>query len=97
MVAVQRVEDADIVPFGGGRAHKSSAVAVGLQLLCEALAGPDRAAVMLIAWPGRWSAVVSGVAVDQRPAADPEQCGGVGGGNAELDPRIGYQKPSSIS
>jgi LDH2 family malate/lactate/ureidoglycolate dehydrogenase len=44
-------EAADIVPFGGDQAHKSFALAVGLQLFCETLAGPDRAAVMLIARP----------------------------------------------
>jgi hypothetical protein len=43
--------DADIAAFGGRQAHKSFALAVGLQLFCEALAGPDRAAVMLIARP----------------------------------------------
>lgn len=44
-------EAADIIPFGGDQAHKSFALAVGLQLFCEALAGPDRGAVMLIARP----------------------------------------------
>jgi (2R)-3-sulfolactate dehydrogenase (NADP+) len=43
--------DADIIPYGGDHAYKSFAVAVGLQLFCEALAGPDRAAVMLLARP----------------------------------------------
>jgi hypothetical protein len=46
-------EEVDIIPFGGDRAHKSFALAVGLQMFCEALAGPDRATVMLIARPDR--------------------------------------------
>jgi LDH2 family malate/lactate/ureidoglycolate dehydrogenase len=44
-------KEPDIVPFGGDQAHKSFALAVGLQLFCEALAGPEQAAVMLIARP----------------------------------------------
>ena len=41
----------DVVPFGGEQAHKAFALAVGLQLLVDALAGPGHGAVMLVARP----------------------------------------------
>jgi LDH2 family malate/lactate/ureidoglycolate dehydrogenase len=41
----------DLVPFGGDRAHKAFALAVGLQLLVDALAGPEHGAVLLVARP----------------------------------------------
>jgi LDH2 family malate/lactate/ureidoglycolate dehydrogenase len=41
----------DLVPFGGGQAHKAFALAVGLQLLVDALAGDDLGAVLLVARP----------------------------------------------
>jgi (2R)-3-sulfolactate dehydrogenase (NADP+) len=43
-------EDA-LVPFGGEQAHKAFALAVGLQLLVDALAGDGYGAVMLVARP----------------------------------------------
>jgi LDH2 family malate/lactate/ureidoglycolate dehydrogenase len=44
-------DDADLVPFGGQSAHKAFALAVGLQLLVDALAGEEDGAVMLVARP----------------------------------------------
>jgi LDH2 family malate/lactate/ureidoglycolate dehydrogenase len=41
----------DLVPFGGPSAHKAFALAVGLELLVGALAGPDHGAVLLVARP----------------------------------------------
>jgi LDH2 family malate/lactate/ureidoglycolate dehydrogenase len=41
----------DLVPFGGEQAHKAFALALGLQLLVEALAGPGYGAVLLAARP----------------------------------------------
>jgi (2R)-3-sulfolactate dehydrogenase (NADP+) len=47
--------DADeLVPFGGGQAHKAFALAVGLQLLVDALvAEPGHGAVLVVAAPER--------------------------------------------
>lgn len=41
----------DVVPFGGEQAHKAFALAVGLQLLVDSLAGERHGAVMLVARP----------------------------------------------
>jgi L-2-hydroxycarboxylate dehydrogenase (NAD+) len=41
----------ELVPFGGEQAHKAFALALGLQLLVDALAGPEHGAVMLVALP----------------------------------------------
>jgi LDH2 family malate/lactate/ureidoglycolate dehydrogenase len=41
----------ELVPFGGDRAHKAFALAVGLQLLVDSLAGPEHGAVLLVARP----------------------------------------------
>ena len=41
----------ELVPFGGEQAHKAFALAVGLQLLVDALAGPDHGAVLVVARP----------------------------------------------
>jgi len=41
----------ELVPFGGEQAHKAFALAVGLQLLVEALAGDAYGAVLLVARP----------------------------------------------
>ena len=41
----------DLVPFGGEQAHKAFALAVGLHMLVEALAGEDHGAVLLVAHP----------------------------------------------
>lgn len=41
----------ELVPFGGEDAHKAFALAVGLQLLVDALAGDGHGAVLLVARP----------------------------------------------
>jgi LDH2 family malate/lactate/ureidoglycolate dehydrogenase len=41
----------ELVPFGGDQAHKAFALAVGLQLLVDALAGEAHGAVLLVARP----------------------------------------------
>lgn len=41
----------ELVPFGGDRAHKAFALALGLQLLVDALAGEGYGAVLLVARP----------------------------------------------
>lgn len=41
----------ELVPFGGDRAHKAFALALGLHLLVDALAGEGYGAVMLVARP----------------------------------------------
>src|SRR5919201_1435091 len=41
----------ELVPFGGEQAHKAFALALGLQLLVDALAGPEHGAVLLVARP----------------------------------------------
>lgn len=47
-VLVGRAEESDVVPFGGEQAHKSFALAVGLQMLVEALAGSDAHGAFLV-------------------------------------------------
>lgn len=42
---------ADLVPFGGDSAHKAFALAVGLQLVVESLAGAEHGAVLVVARP----------------------------------------------
>jgi LDH2 family malate/lactate/ureidoglycolate dehydrogenase len=44
-------DDSELVPFGGEQAHKAFALAVGLQLAVDALAGPEHGAVLLVARP----------------------------------------------
>ena len=41
----------ELVPFGGDRAYKAFALAVGLEMLVSALAGEEHAAVLLVARP----------------------------------------------
>jgi LDH2 family malate/lactate/ureidoglycolate dehydrogenase len=41
----------DLVPFGGDRAHKAFALAVGVQMLVGALAGEEPGAVLIVARP----------------------------------------------
>jgi hypothetical protein len=41
----------DLVPFGGDQAHKAFALALGLHMLVESLAGEDYGAVVLVAQP----------------------------------------------
>jgi (2R)-3-sulfolactate dehydrogenase (NADP+) len=43
--------EAELVPFGGEQAHKAFALALGLQLLVDALAGEGYGAVLLVARP----------------------------------------------
>jgi LDH2 family malate/lactate/ureidoglycolate dehydrogenase len=43
--------DEDLVPFGGEHAHKAFALALGLQLLVDALVGEGYGAVLLVARP----------------------------------------------
>jgi LDH2 family malate/lactate/ureidoglycolate dehydrogenase len=50
-VIAGRATEEDLVPFGGEQAHKAFALAVGLQLLVDALAGEGYGAVMLVARP----------------------------------------------
>ena len=41
----------ELVPFGGEHAHKAFALAVGLELLVSALAGPEHGVVIVVARP----------------------------------------------
>ena len=41
----------ELVPFGGEQSHKAFALAVGLELLVGALAGPEHGAVLVVARP----------------------------------------------
>lgn len=50
-VLAGRARPEDLVPFGGPHAHKAFALAVGLELIVCALAGPDHGAVLLVAEP----------------------------------------------
>jgi LDH2 family malate/lactate/ureidoglycolate dehydrogenase len=44
-------DERDLVPFGGEHAHKAFALAAGLQLVVDSLAGADHGAVLLVARP----------------------------------------------
>jgi LDH2 family malate/lactate/ureidoglycolate dehydrogenase len=46
-----RASERDLVPFGGDQAHKAFALALGLQLLVDVLAGDGYGAVLLVARP----------------------------------------------
>ncbi|HUG64753.1 MAG TPA: Ldh family oxidoreductase [Gaiellaceae bacterium] len=50
-VLVGRATTDELVPFGGKHAHKAFALAVGLELLVSALAGPEHGAVLVVARP----------------------------------------------
>jgi LDH2 family malate/lactate/ureidoglycolate dehydrogenase len=50
-VLTGRARPEELVPFGGALAHKAFALAVGLELLVGALAGPEHGAVLLVARP----------------------------------------------
>ncbi len=50
-VLLGRASEDALVPFGGGHAHKAFALAVGLQLLVDALAGDGLGAVLIVARP----------------------------------------------
>jgi LDH2 family malate/lactate/ureidoglycolate dehydrogenase len=41
----------ELVPFGGDRAHKAFALAIGLEMLVGALAGEEHGAVLVVARP----------------------------------------------
>jgi LDH2 family malate/lactate/ureidoglycolate dehydrogenase len=46
-----QASERDLVPFGGEQSHKAFALALGLQLLVDALAGEGYGAVLLVARP----------------------------------------------
>lgn len=46
-----RAAPENLVPFGGGQSHKAFALAVGIELLVGALAGPEPGAVLVVARP----------------------------------------------
>lgn len=50
-VLLGRASAEELVPFGGEHAHKAFALAVGLELLVGALAGPEPGAVLVVARP----------------------------------------------
>ena len=50
-VLLGRASEDALVPFGGEHAHKAFALAVGLQLLVDALAGDGLGAVLVVARP----------------------------------------------
>lgn len=50
-VLAGRAAPEELVPFGGEQSHKAFALAVGLELLVSALAGPEHGAVLLVAQP----------------------------------------------
>jgi len=50
-VLAGHADESELVPFGGKQAHKAFALAVGLQLVVEALAGPEHGAVLVVARP----------------------------------------------
>jgi LDH2 family malate/lactate/ureidoglycolate dehydrogenase len=50
-VLAGRAKPEELVPFGGDQAYKAFALAVGLELLVGALAGPEHGAVLLVARP----------------------------------------------
>jgi LDH2 family malate/lactate/ureidoglycolate dehydrogenase len=50
-VIAGRAREEELVPFGGPHAHKAFALAAGLQLLVDALAGPEHGAVLVLARP----------------------------------------------
>jgi LDH2 family malate/lactate/ureidoglycolate dehydrogenase len=50
-VLTGRARPDELVPFGGAQAHKAFALAVGLELLVGALAGPEHGAVLVVARP----------------------------------------------
>jgi len=50
-VLAGRASPEELVPFGGKQAHKAFALAVGLELLVAALAGPEPGAVLVVARP----------------------------------------------
>lgn len=52
-VLAGRATEEELVPFGGEQAHKAFALALGLQLLVDSLAGEGLGAVLLVCVPGQ--------------------------------------------
>jgi (2R)-3-sulfolactate dehydrogenase (NADP+) len=50
-VLAGRARPEELVPFGGEQSHKAFALAVGLELVVHALAGPEPGAVLVVARP----------------------------------------------
>jgi len=50
-VLAGQAEAGDLVPFGGEQAYKAFALALGLQLLVDALAGEEHGALLVVARP----------------------------------------------
>jgi LDH2 family malate/lactate/ureidoglycolate dehydrogenase len=50
-VIAGKASEEELVPFGGDRAHKAFALAIGLQLLVDALAGEGHGALLVVARP----------------------------------------------
>jgi LDH2 family malate/lactate/ureidoglycolate dehydrogenase len=50
-VLAGRASEEELIPFGGEHAHKAFALALGLQLLVDALVGEGYGAVLLVARP----------------------------------------------
>jgi hypothetical protein len=50
-VLMGAAEPEELVPFGGDRAHKAFALAVGVQMLVDSLAGDEPGAVLVVARP----------------------------------------------
>ncbi len=50
-VLAGRATPDELVPFGGAQAHKAFALAVGLELLVAALAGPEHGVLLVVARP----------------------------------------------
>jgi len=50
-VIAGKASEEELVPFGGDRAHKAFALAIGLQLLVDALAGEGYGAFLVVARP----------------------------------------------
>ena len=50
-VLAGRADESELVPFGGEHAYKAFALALGLQLLVDALAGEEHGAVLVVARP----------------------------------------------
>jgi len=50
-VLAGRAAPEELVPFGGRHAHKAFALAVGLELLVSALAGPEPGAILVVVQP----------------------------------------------
>jgi hypothetical protein len=50
-VIAGRASEEDLVPFGGQKAYKAFALALGLQLFVDALAGEGHGAVLVVARP----------------------------------------------